>query len=65
MDVAGDVQASWCTSSFTGRASFCYASIRLKLNLGNAREQNRAARTARTGRKGAREPETYICGVAT
>lgn len=28
--------ASWCTSSFSGRASFCYASIRLQLNLGNA-----------------------------
>lgn len=50
--VAGDVQASWCTSSFTGRASFCYASIRLKLNLGNAREQNRIEREL-----GEREPE--------
>lgn len=33
--------ASWCTSSFSGRASFCYASIRLQLNLGNAPERER------------------------
>lgn len=33
--------ASWCTSSFSGRASFCYASIRLQLNLGNAPQRER------------------------